>query len=67
MEKYKVKANKQQLATLGIDYDITGLIGELEHKYPTGFYAIKITHHYEAGTFTNSFDIPKTFLECVGK
>lgn len=67
MEKYKVKANKQQLENLGISYDITGLTGELKHKYPTGFYVIEITHNYEAGTFTNLFDIPKTFLECVGK
>lgn len=67
MEKYKVKANRQQLENLGISYDITGLTGELKHKYPTGFYVIEITHTYEAGTFTNLFDIPKTFLECVCK
>ena len=67
MEKYKIKANKQQLESFGIDYNITGLVGELKHKYPTGWYTIEVTHTYEAGTFTNEFNIPKTFLECVGK
>lgn len=67
MEKYKVKADKRQLESFGISYDITGLVGELKHKYPTGWYEIEITHACPAGTFTNSFDIPKTFLEMVGK
>lgn len=66
MAKYKIKANKQQLSSFGIDYDITGLTGELKHKYPTGWYAIEVTHTYDAGTFTNVFDIPKTFLKRVG-
>jgi len=67
MEKYKIKANKEQLESFGIDYNITGLIGKLKHKYPIGWYEIEVTHTYEAGTFTNTFGIPKTFLECVGK
>jgi hypothetical protein len=65
MTKFKVMANKKQLASFGIDYDITGLVGELKYKYPTGWYEIKITHTCEAGTFTNSFDIPHTFLKKV--
>jgi len=67
MEKYKIKANKQQLENLGIDYDITGLVGELKHKYPTGWYEIELTHTYEGGTSKISFDIPKTFLKRINK
>ena len=33
-----IKANKKQLENLGISYDITGLKGNITHKFPTGFY-----------------------------
>ena len=62
MTKYKVKANKQQLSSIGIGYEITDLVGVLKDKYITGWYAIEITYTCDAGTFTRVFDIPKTFL-----
>jgi hypothetical protein len=61
--KYLIKANKEQLNRLGIVYEITGLVGTLKYKYPTGFYEIEVTHKVGAITVTNSFDIPKTFLK----
>lgn len=64
MGEYKIKANKKQLLSFGINYDITGLIGKVKHKYPT-WYAIEIIHVYKTGTFTNIFYIPKTFLKRV--
>jgi hypothetical protein len=65
MNKYKITANKNQLESFGIDYDITGLIGRLKRKYPTGWYCIEITHDRDGFEFTNDFDIPKTFLKRV--
>ena len=65
MEKYKINANRDQLYSIGIDYDIRGLVGILTHKFPTGWYELEVTHTYEAGTFTNKFDIPATFLEKI--
>ena len=62
MTKYKVKANKQQLSSIGIGYEITDLVGVLKDKYITGWYAIEITYTCDAGTFTRVYDIPKTFL-----
>lgn len=65
MDKYEVKANKQQLSSIGVDYEITGLVGVLKDKYITGWYAIEITYTCDAGTFTSVFDIPKTFLSKI--
>jgi hypothetical protein len=65
VEKYRINANKDQLNGFGIDCDINGLIGEIKHKYSTGWYAIEITHTYDSVTFTNIFDIPKTFLQRI--
>ena len=65
MEKYEILANKEQLKSFGITYEITGLIGILKQKYPTGWYELKVEHTYNSMTFTNNFDIPKSFLKQV--
>jgi hypothetical protein len=63
--KYKIKANKDQLERLGISYDITGLIGVLKSKYPTGWYCLEVEHEVDGFKFTNSFNIPKSFLKKI--
>lgn len=60
IRRYKVKANKQQLKSIGIDYDITGSIGILIQKYVTGWYQIEVIH---GDSITYVVDIPKSFLE----
>jgi hypothetical protein len=59
MEKYKVKANKQDLEDVGIIYDIDGLTGDLIRNYLTGWLCLKITHKIDSMEFTNEFDLPK--------
>ncbi len=59
---YKINANKTQLSSIGINYNLTGLVGLLKSKYPTGWYELEVTHQSNGTTFTNNFDIPKTFL-----
>lgn len=63
MSKYKILANPHQLASLGISYSITGLIGELVNKYPDGYLCLSVTHEYKNNTFTNQFDIPSYLCE----
>jgi hypothetical protein len=63
MEKYEINANKAQLERLGISYDISGLIGVLKFKYPTGWHHLEVEHEIGEYKFTNSFDLPKSFLK----
>ena len=67
MGKYKIKANKDQLDSIGISYDITGLIGTLTREWPTGWYEIEVKHKIGDMEFTNKFDIPQTFLKQIKK
>ena len=67
MRKFKIKANKKQLEDIGVDYEITGLVGELTHIFPTGWYELKVKHKIGDIEFTNHFDIPKTFLKEIKK
>ena len=63
MRKFKILANKKQLNGLGIDYDITGMVGELTHIFPTGFYEVEVSHKRHNIIFVNRFDIPQTMLK----
>lgn len=65
MEKYKILAVKEQLENIGIDYDITNLIGVLENRFPTCYYALRVKHKVGDMEFTNTFDIPKYYLKKV--
>jgi hypothetical protein len=63
MELVKIKATKEQLESVGIDYEITNLTGSVERKFSSGYYCIKIKHTWEGIEFENEFDIPKYWLE----
>lgn len=62
---YKVTATREQLESIGISYDITGLTGERINVFPMGWYIVKITHKIGYKIFTNEFGIHKSFLEEV--
>jgi hypothetical protein len=59
LQKFKVKANKNDLESIGISYDINGLVGDLVKNYGTGWLVLSITHEYNGFKFTNEFDLPK--------
>jgi len=63
MEKATVKANKEQLESVGIDYDITGLEGDVKGYYHSGYVQVEITHNGNGFEWTNDFDIPIRWLE----
>ena len=63
MEVATVKADKNQLESVGIDYEITNLQGKVKGYYPSGYVQVEITHTWEGMDFTNDFDIPKWWLE----
>ena len=63
--KYKINATQQQLENIGISYNLSGLIGTLKNKYPTGWYCLTVKHKVGKINFTNDFDIPKTFLSAL--
>ena len=63
MRKFKITANKEQLLSVGIDYDLTGMVGTYKNKFVTGWYLIEVTHYVGNMEFTNEFDLPKTFLK----
>jgi len=65
MAKYKIKAKKHQLRNFGINFEITNLIGTLKKKYPTGWYAIEVSHECYGQKCETIFDIPQTFLELI--
>jgi hypothetical protein len=58
-----IKANKEQLESIGIDYEITNLKGQIKGYYPSGYIQVEVTHSWEGIEFTNDFDIPKYWLE----
>ena len=64
-KRYKIRATINQLRSIGIDYPLTNLVGELLHKFPTGFYKLKVRHYLNSAKtqqYTTNFDIPKTML-----
>lgn len=66
-KKFEILATKIQLESLGIDYDITGRVGKITHKYPRNFYEIEINN---VQIYPNKFktirvDIPYFFLKEV--
>lgn len=61
----QVLASKHELRGIGIDYNITGLTGEITNKYPTGYYEIKITHEWKGIKFINNFYIPEHLIEIL--
>jgi hypothetical protein len=63
METARVIANAERLDSIGIDYDITGLSGEVLGYYPSGYVNVRITHTEGKYTFTHDFDIPSYWLE----
>ena len=63
MESVKINATKEQLASVGIDYEITGLTGYVNHKFPSGYWCVKVKHVWEGLEFENEFDIPNFWLE----
>lgn len=67
MEEAKVTANKEQLESIGIDYDITNLEGTVKGYYDSGYVQVEIEHKDGKVTFTNNFDIPKHWLKIIPK
>lgn len=65
MEKFLITAKKAQLKNCGIDRDLSGCIGELVEKYPTGWYRVKVKYEINGLEHSYDFDIPKTFLESL--
>lgn len=63
MQIAKILANKEQLDSIGIESNITGLYGKVINYFNTGYIEIEITHNVGKFTFTNNFDIPKKWLE----
>ena len=60
--KYKIIASKVQLVDIGIDYDITGLIGEMKKYYINRWLTLEVSYTVGETTVTNSFDIPRDLL-----
>ena len=67
METATVKANKEQLESVGIDYEITNLTGNVKGYYESGYVLVEIEHVDCCHTFTNDFDIPTHWLEIKKK
>ena len=61
----KIIANKKQLESIGIDYDISNLIGTYNHIFSDNWYAVEVEHKIGKYTFKNEFDIPKEYLEIL--
>lgn len=63
MEKATVKADMDQLESIGIGYDISELEGDVKGYYSSGYVLVEITHNLDGFEFTNEFDIPKRWLK----
>ena len=63
MRKFKVIASKEQLESVGIDYDITGSVGVLKTILSDGYLTLEIEHGLSYRRFINDFDIPSYMCE----
>jgi hypothetical protein len=65
MSIFIVKANKSELESIGISYDITYLEGTLIKIFDDGWLSPSINHNVGKFEFTNAFDLPKYM--CINK
>lgn len=63
---YRIIATKQQLEAIGIDYNISGYLGEFVKEYSDEWACLKVIHDLGEFQFKNRFDIPMEFIEYVG-
>lgn len=57
MQKFKIKANINELESIGIFYNITGLKGTLVKTYSDGWIILNITYYTDGIERINDFDI----------